>query len=162
MAPNHCFMHPGLAKQRAKRGACPSKAAGQPLWAVGAARKAHGLCELPREHSLAPARPESDLKYETNGLNSPLEGCCSTRVPAAAFQPFLAATHCRNRDAVFPHTVRACFGETRGELIVCGLGCAGGCRWVHASSDKTRAVVTTSKSSCKRSLLPATFEVVTR
>lgn len=126
MAPNHCFMHPGLGKQRAKRGACPSKAAGQPLWAVGAARKAHGLCELPREHSLAPAPPESDLKYETNGLNSPLEGCCSTRVPAAAFQPFLAATHRRNRDAVFPRTVRACFGETRGELIVCGLGCAGG------------------------------------
>lgn len=160
MAPNHCFMHPGLGKQRAKRGACPSKAAGQPLWAVGAARKAHSLCELPREGSLAPAPPESDLKYETNGLNSPLEGCCSTRVPAAAFQPFLAATHCRNRDAVFPHTVCA-WGNSGGTHCL-WFGLCGGCRWVHASRDKTRAVVTTSKSSCQRSLLPAMFEVVTR
>lgn len=95
-----------------KRGACPSRA-------VGAAQRVHSLHVLPREHCPAPAHPESDFKYETNGLKTPSERCCSTGVPAAAFQPFLAASHCQNGDALSPHTVCVCFGV-----------------WVHASSAK--------------------------
>lgn len=140
MAPNHCFTHPGLGKQRAKRGACPSRAAEQPLWAVGAARRAHSLCELPREHCRAAARPESDLKYETNGSNSPSESCCSRRVPAVAFQPFLAGTHCQNGDALFPHHVCRFWGNSEGSHGL-WFGLCGGCRRVHASSGKTRAVL---------------------
>lgn len=60
------------------------------------------LRRCPGNAAWRPARPESDLKYETNSSTSPLEGCHTMRVPAAAFQPSLAAAHGRNGDTPLP------------------------------------------------------------
>lgn len=83
------------------------------------------LHHRPGNAAWRPEHPESDLKYETNGLNSPLERCRTRRVPAAAFQPSLAAAHRQNGDTPFPapHGGGACLGE---KLALCGLGCTRG------------------------------------
>lgn len=118
------------------------------------------LHHRPRNAAWRPARSESDLKYETNGLNSPLEGCRTRRMPAAVFQPSSAAAHCQNRDTPFLHCmvgVRV-WGETSCVRFELHKVVADG---FPPAVTAICALVTTSKSRCKLFLLHATFKIVT-
>jgi len=160
MAPNKCSAHPGLGMWPTEGGASASEAAGQPAQAVGAAYEAIGLCPATRgmlpgaQHVLSQAWNMKQMVWILPWRDAGLRGCQQQRF-SRPWEQRAAGTE----TLLLPH--RSAGVCVWGELAGRSWGYAAGCGWIRAALAATRALATTSKSSCKWFLWRAACRIPT-